>query len=246
MVTPETPGGQGALGPERWDRAERMGASASLPHGWQWQATLEAVAPPALERAVLIRRGKRLEYFTIAYNCLEGVVSIIAGLVAGSVALMGFGLDSAIEVTSGAALLWRLRSDDHIRREQRERMTLRAVGGCFLALAVYVACESFASLLGGRAPERSVIGMGVAAASLIVMPLLARAKRRVAREMASAALYADATQTDFCAYLSAILLGGLLLNALLGWWWADPAAGLVMTPIIANEGIEALRHRLCC
>jgi divalent metal cation (Fe/Co/Zn/Cd) transporter len=204
------------------------------------------VAAPALDRVVLIRSGKRLEYFTIAYNCLEGLISIIAGIMAGSVALMGFGLDSAIEVTSGAALLWRLRSDDHARREQRERMTLRAVGACFLVLAVYVAYKSLASLLGGRAPGRSAIGMAVALASLIVMPLLARAKHRVARGMTSAALHADATQTDFCAYLSAILLGGLLLNALLGWWWADPAAGLVMTPIIAKEGIEALRHRPCC
>ncbi|MBI3667274.1 MAG: cation transporter [Acidobacteria bacterium] len=199
-----------------------------------------------MDRSRLVTRGKRLEYFTIAYNSLEGLISIAAGVVAGSVALIGFGLDSAIEVTSGAALLWRLRSDNHIRREQRERMTLRIVGGCFLALAMYVAYESAAILLDSRAPERSLAGIALAVASLIVMPLLAKAKRQVAGKIGSAALNADARQAEFCTYLSAILLGGLLLNVLRGWWWADPIAGLAMAPIIAKEGQAALRGRTCC
>ena len=199
------------------------------------------------DRSLLVKRGQRLEYFTIAYNSLEGLIGIAAGLVAGSIALVGFGLDSIIEVTSGVALLWRLHHDtDNSGREQRERITLRVVGACFVALAVYVAYDSLFSLLAHQAPEKSNVGMGLAAVSLIVMPLLARAKRRIASGIQSAALNADARQTDFCAFLSAILLGGLVLNALLGWWWADPVAGLAMVPIIAKEGSGALKGRACC
>jgi divalent metal cation (Fe/Co/Zn/Cd) transporter len=194
-----------------------------------------------------VRRGERLEYFTIAYNCLEGIVSIAAGLAAGSVSLVGFGVDSVIEVTSGAAMLWRLRHDrDASRRAHVERRTLRIVGACFLALAAYVLWEAGESLLRREAPERSIPGIAIAGLSVIVMPLLARAKRRISTGIGSAAMRADSRQTDFCAYLSAILLGGLVLNAALGWWWADPAAGLVMTPIIAKEGSEALRGNTCC
>ncbi len=160
---------------------------------------------------------------------------------AGSIALVGFGLDSAIEVTSGAALLWRFHRGEHA-----ERTTLRIVAVCFLSLAVYVAGDSIYALLRGEAPERSLVGIGLAVASLIVMPLLARAKRAVARRIASDALRADARQTDFCMYLSAILLGGLLLNASLGWWWADPLSALSMAPIIAREGILGLRGKACC
>ncbi len=199
-----------------------------------------------VERAALVQRGQRLQYFTIAYNSLEGIIALVAGFVAGSIALVGFGFDSIIEVTSGAAVLWRLRRDvDAARREQRERRAVRIVGVCFLALAAYVAYESGESLIGGEAPERSLPGIALAAASIVVMPLLARAKRRVASGISSSALHADARQTDFCTYLSAILLGGLLLNALLGWWWADPLAGLVMVPIIAREGVDSLRQRSC-
>ena len=198
-------------------------------------------------RAASVRRGKRLEYFTIAYNCLEGVVAIIAGLIAGSIALVGFGLDSLIEVTSGAALLWRLRADvDEERRERVEAITLRIVGICFLALALYVAFDSIKSLIIHETPERSFPGILLAVASLAVMPVLSRAKRKVAAAIRSAALRADAKQTELCTYLSAILLGGLLLNALFGWWWADPVAALVMVPIITKEGIEALRGETCC
>ena len=206
-----------------------------------------AVAAATIDRTLLIKRGQRLEYFTIAYNSLEGLIGIAAGLVAGSIALIGFGLDSIIEVTSGVALLWRLHHDaDQSGREQKERTALRIVGACFLALAVYVTYDSLASLLTHQAPETSKVGMGLAAVSLVVMPLLARAKRRIASNIGSAALHADAKQTEFCTFLSAILLGGLLLNALLGWWWADPIAGLAMVPIIAKEGLGGLQGRACC
>jgi divalent metal cation (Fe/Co/Zn/Cd) transporter len=199
------------------------------------------------DRQRLVRRGQRLEYFTIGYNSLEGLVSIVAGVIAGSVSLVGFGLDSLIEVTSGAALLWRLHHDlDHSRREQVERITLRIVGGCFVALALYILYESGSTLIGHEIPERSIPGIIVAATSVIVMPMLARAKRRVAAGMGSGAMSADSKQADFCTLLSAILLGGLLLNALFGWWWADPVAGLVMVPIIGKEGVNGLRGKSCC
>jgi divalent metal cation (Fe/Co/Zn/Cd) transporter len=198
-------------------------------------------------RQELVRRGKRLEYFTIGYNSLEGLVSIVAGLIAGSVSLIGFGLDSLIEVTSGAALLWRLHHDlDHSRREQVERTTLRIVGACFIALTVYILYESGSTLIRHDSPERSIPGIIVAAVSVVVMPLLARAKRRVASGIGSRAMSADSRQADFCTYLSAILLGGLLLNALVGWWWADPVAGLAMVPIIGKEGVDGLKGKVCC
>jgi divalent metal cation (Fe/Co/Zn/Cd) transporter len=200
-----------------------------------------------MDRALLVKRGQRLEYFTIAYNSLEGLIGIAAGLVAGSIALIGFGIDSIIEVTSGVALLWRLHHDaDRSGREQKERITLRIVGVCFLALAVYVAYDSIASLLTHQVPEKSKVGMGLAAVSLVVMPLLARAKRSIAGDIGSVALNADAKQTEFCTFLSAILLGGLVLNAFLGWWWADPVAGLAMVPIIAKEAVGALAGQACC
>jgi divalent metal cation (Fe/Co/Zn/Cd) transporter len=199
------------------------------------------------ERAGLVRRGRRLEYFTIAWNSLEGLVAILSGLIAGSIALVGFGFDSLIEVTSGAALLWRLSADaNEEKRERIEAVTLRIVGVCFITLTFYVSYESITALLRRESPERSAPGIVLAAVSLIVMPLLARAKRRVARGINSCAMFADARQTDFCIYLSAILLGGLLLNALLGWWWADPVAALIMAPIIGKEGVEALRGKTCC
>jgi divalent metal cation (Fe/Co/Zn/Cd) transporter len=205
-----------------------------------------ATASPQ-NRQYLVRRGQRLEYFTIAYNSAEGLVSIIAGLIAGSVSLIGFGLDSLIEVTSGAALLWRLHHDlDHSRRERVERTTLQIVGWCFVALALYIAYQSGSTLIRHEVPERSIPGIIVAAVSLGVMPLLARAKRLVAAGMESGAMNADSRQADFCTYLSAILLNGLLLNALLGWWWADPVAGLVMVPIIAKEGVDGIRDKACC
>jgi divalent metal cation (Fe/Co/Zn/Cd) transporter len=198
-------------------------------------------------RSQLVRRGRVLEHFTVAYNSLEGLISIVAGLIAGSVSLVGFGLDSIIEVTSGAALLWRLHHDrNESRRAAVERITLRVVGWGFIALAVYITCDSGLTLASHEIPQRSIPGIILSATSLVVMPLLARAKRRVAEGISSAAMKADSRQTDFCTYLSAILLGGLLLNALMGWWWADPIAGFVMVPIIAKEGVDAIRGRGCC
>ncbi|MEO7146033.1 MAG: cation transporter [Bryobacteraceae bacterium] len=206
------------------------------------------IGPATLhDRASHVQRGLRLEYATIVYNSLEGLIAILSGLLAGSVALMGFGIDSIIEVTSGLGLVWRLRSDvNPARRERAERLSLRMVGICFVALAVYVTADALTSLVRSESPSESVPGIMLAIASLIVMPLLARAKRRVAARIGSAALSGDAQQSQLCAYLSAILLAGLLLNAVLGWWWADPLAALIMVPVIAREGVEALRGRTCC
>jgi divalent metal cation (Fe/Co/Zn/Cd) transporter len=198
-------------------------------------------------RPALIRKGRYLEYFTIGYNSLEGLIAVTAGFLAGSIALVGFGFDSLIEVTSGAVLLWRLHADvDEERRERIEAISLKLVGACFVLLAIYVSYDSISSLIRREAPDESLVGIVLAAVSLVVMPLLVRAKRRVARAIKSKALIADSKQTELCTYLSAILLGGLLLNALLGWWWADPVAALVMVPIISKEGIEALRGDTCC
>jgi divalent metal cation (Fe/Co/Zn/Cd) transporter len=207
-----------------------------------------AIGVTADGRARDVRRGLRLEYLTVGWNVLEAALSIAAGVAAGSIALVGFGADSLVEVSSGAVLLWRLRAEarNAERRERVERRALRLVGWCFMALAAYVVYESAASIVRREEPGASALGICVAALSLVVMPLLARAKRRVAARLSSRALEADSRQTDICAYLSAILLGGLALNAAFGWWWADPAAALLMTPIIVREGVEALRGETCC
>jgi divalent metal cation (Fe/Co/Zn/Cd) transporter len=205
------------------------------------------IVETALNRQAVARRGKQLEYFTIAWNSLEGLVAVIAGALAGSISLVGFGIDSFIEVTSGSVLLWRMSVDaDLQKREQREIVSLRIVAICFLALAAYLGYESVSDLVRRKAPEHSIPGIALACVSLVVMPLLARAKKKVGNELRSAAMHADAKQADFCVYLSAILLLGLLLNAALGWWWADPAAALIMVPIIAKEGIDGIRARACC
>ena len=197
-------------------------------------------------RQAVVQRGKRLEYFTIAWNSLEGVVAIVAGAIAGSISLVGFGIDSFIEVTSGATLLWRMHVDsDAPKRERNEHLSLRIVGVCFVALAIYVAYEAVTDLIGRKAPEHSLPGIVLACVSLIVMPVLSRAKKQVGKALGSIAMRADAKQTDFCVYLSAILLAGLLLNVALGWWWADPLAGLVMTPIIAKEGVAGIKGEAC-
>lgn len=197
-------------------------------------------------RAQSIRRGRLLEYLTIGWNLLEGAVAVGSGLIASSIALVGFGIDSFIESLSGAALLWRLHLDDLHRREQAEATALRLVGISFLVLAAYVSFDAVKSLIYREPPEESRIGIALAALSLFVMPWLASAKRKVAAKISSRALEADSRQSDLCALLSAILLGGLLLNAVFGWWWADPVAAVVMTPIIAKEGVEALRGETCC
>jgi divalent metal cation (Fe/Co/Zn/Cd) transporter len=201
----------------------------------------------AIDRTRLARRGRRLEYFTIGWNSLEGLVAVAAGTLAGSISLVGFGADSFIEVTSGATLLWRMAGDaNEAKRERREWIALRVVGWCFLTLAAYVGFEAVRDLATRQAPEKSAVGIGLACVSLVVMPLLARAKRRVGVALGSRAMHADARQTDFCMYLSAILLGGLLLNAALGFWWADPVAALVMVPIIFKEGLDGVRGDPCC
>jgi divalent metal cation (Fe/Co/Zn/Cd) transporter len=207
---------------------------------------MTSIAPT--ERQRVVRRGQWLTSATLVYNSLEALLSIGAGILAGSVALVGFGVDSVIELTAGVAALWRLRVDvDPLTRDRTERQAVRLIGLCFLALAVYVAYESVHALIGRRAPGKSVIGIVIAAASLIVMPLLARAKRRIAGRLASGAIAAEARQTQICAYLSAILLVGLACNATVGWWWADPAAALAMVPLIARDGVAALRGRtMCC
>jgi len=189
-----------------------------------------------------VRRGRRLELLTLGWNVVEAVVAVAAGAAASSVALVGFGIDSVIECLSGAVLLWRLQDGAGIERERR---ALKLVGVSFLLLAAYVAFEAASGLIAREAPERSPVGIVLAALSVVVMPLLARAKRRVAVRLGSRALDADSRQTDLCAYLSAILLAGLGLNALLGWWWADGVAALAMVPIIVNEGREALRGEVC-
>src|SRR5713101_2779607 len=200
----------------------------------------------ALDRQVFVRRGKRLEYFTIAWNSLEGIVAVVAGLLAGSISLVGFGVDSFIEVTSGAALLWRMSVDaDAESRDRNEKFSLRIVGVCFVALAAYVLYESISDLVARKAPQHSLPGIILACVSLVVMPILSRAKKRVGTELCGRPMRADAKQAEFCAYLSAILLIGLLLNALFRLWWADPVAALVMAPIVANEGIQRLRGRTC-
>ena len=198
-------------------------------------------------RPALVRRGLALNYITIGYNVVEAIVAIVAGVVSGSVALLGFGLDSVIEVTASGAAQWRLRTDlDAEGRERVERTTHRIIGWSFLALAVYVVVDSANALLRREQPERSVVGLVLLALSAVVMPILARAKRRVARAMTSRALEADAMQTSLCAYLSVIALAGVALNATLGWWWADPVAALAMVPIIAKEGVEGVRAEAHC
>jgi divalent metal cation (Fe/Co/Zn/Cd) transporter len=188
-----------------------------------------------------------MQYTTIAWNSAECVVALIAGVLAGSIALVGFGFDSAIEVTSSIAALWRLRWDaDEARRERAERHTLRVIGICFLVLAVYIAYDAGQALRQGDAPQSSMVGIALAALSLVVMPSLVYFKRRIASRLGSGALEAEARQTQICAYLSVILLGGLGLNAWLGWWWADPVAGLIMVPLIASEGIQAVHGKTCC
>ncbi len=195
---------------------------------------------------MLLRRGIHLEYLTVGWNLLEGIVSVWSGAVAGSIALIGFGIDSFVETSSGAVLLWRLKAERAGRNaEQVERRALRLVGVSFMLLAVYIAADSLKALLQREAPERSAVGIGIAVLSLLVMPWLAYQKRKAAGSLKSDALKADSRQTSLCAYLSVILLAGLLLNALFGWWWADPVAALAMVPIIAREGLEALRGDTC-
>lgn len=202
------------------------------------------VAPglSASDRASLGRRAQLLAGVSVGYNVVEALIAITAGLVAGSVALVGFGLDSVVEVSSGLIILWQFR---HRLPESRERVALRLMAWSFFALAAYVTAESARALLGGGTPDPSPVGIGLAIASLAIMPLLSWAQRRTGRALGSGTVVADSTQTLLCTYLSAVLLVGLVLNATLGWSWADPLAGLVIAAVAVKEGLEAWRGDAC-
>lgn len=197
------------------------------------------------ERTKLIHRALIYEWITVVWNVFEGIIAISAGVWAGSIALVGFGLDSFIEVTAAGALIWRLRkhgSENPDEESQAERTALRIVGITFFLLAAYVGYESIHALWTKEAPRESFIGILLAIVSSLVMPFLALMKRKVARQLESKALEADATETMVCSLLSIALLAGLGLNAWLGWWWADPAAGLVMVGFIFKEGWETFEE----
>ena len=200
-----------------------------------------ALAPS--ERARLGRRAQLLAGASVAYNSAEAVIAITAGAVAGSAALVGFGLDSVVEVSSGLVILWQFR---HALPQSREQLALRLIALSFFALAAYVAQDAVRALLSGDEPDPSRVGIVLAATSLVVMPFLSWAQRRTGRALHSNAVVADSTQTLLCTYLSAVLLGGLLLNATLGWAWADPVAGLVIAAVAAKEGRDAWRGKGCC
>lgn len=190
-----------------------------------------------------VRLALKLEYFTIAWNVIEAMVAVGAGWVAGSIALVGFGLDSLIEVASAATLVWRLKkTGDPDEELEAERRSLRIVGYTFFALGAYVTFEAASILFRRSTPDASIVGIVLAGLSLLVMPWLGFAKMRVARRIGSRALEADATETLVCSYLSLTLLIGLGANALLGWWWADPLAALAIVAFVVREGKEALKE----
>jgi divalent metal cation (Fe/Co/Zn/Cd) transporter len=205
-----------------------------------------AGATTAAPRSALLRRGLLLEYLTVGWNIGEGVVGVVSGLVAGSPALIGFGVDSFVESVSGAALIWRLRSEiggdlDGDAIDRVERRAERFVGVAFLLLAAYVAFEAVRALVSGSAPDASPVGIVLTAVSIVVMLWLAHAKRQTGEALGSRALIADSMQTYACWDLSVTALAGLVLNAALGWWWADPVAALAIAVILVREGLEALR-----
>lgn len=201
------------------------------------------------ERPALVKQGLRLEYLTVGWNIVEGVVSVAAALAAGSVALLGFGIDSFVETTSGLILIWRLRAERRARDpEEVDRLDQRAhklVGLSLFLLAAYVAFDATKALITRERPEPSLVGIAITSLSLTVMWWLARAKRRTARRLGSRALEADSFQTTACFWLSLITLVGIALNAALGWWWADPVAALGMTWFLVAEGRESWRGEDC-
>ncbi|MBN9112322.1 MAG: cation transporter [Pseudonocardia sp.] len=198
---------------------------------------------PDARRAVLTRRIRLLVAATITYNVVEAVVAIAAGSAADSIALIGFGLDSVIEVSSAAAVAWQFSGPDPARRE---RVALRVIAFSFVALAAYVTVESIRGLLGAAEAEHSTVGIALVALSVAIMPFLSWAQRRAGRDLGSSSAVADSRQTLLCTYLSAAVLVGLLLNSTLGWWWADPAAGLVLAALALREARNAWRGDLCC
>jgi divalent metal cation (Fe/Co/Zn/Cd) transporter len=200
------------------------------------------VSTDAARIHVLRRRIRWIVAFTITYNVIEGVIALIAGGVASSAALIGFGLDSFVEVLSAAAIAWQFSAADP---EIREKPALRIISLSFFALAAYVTVDAVLSLVGVREPEHSPVGIALAAISLVVMPVVSWLERRAGRELGSASAVADSKQTLICAYLSAALLIGLLLNSLLGWTWADSMAALVIAGFAVREGLEAWRGDAC-
>lgn len=197
----------------------------------------------AERRRHLGRRAQLLAGASVAYNLVEAAAAVVAGAIASSIALVGFGLDSVVEVMSGMVILWQFRRP---LPETRERQALRLIAVSFFALAGYVTVESARSLLGAREPDHSTLGIGIATASLLVMPFLSWAQRRTGRELGSGSVVADSKQTLLCTYLSAVLLLGLVFNATLGWGWADPVAGLMIAAVAVREGLEAWRGENCC
>ncbi|MBT2897225.1 cation diffusion facilitator family transporter [Streptomyces sp. McG3] len=208
--------------------------------------TTLSLGPSPARREVLARRIRLLVAVTIAYNVIEAVVALTAGTIASSSALIGFGLDSVIEVSSAAAVAWQFSAREHAVRESRERTALRIIAVSFFALAAYVAVDAVRALTGTGEAEPSPLGIVIAALSLAVMPFLSAAQRRAGREIGSASAVADSKQTLLCTYLSAVLLAGLLLNATLGWTWADPVAALAIAGLAVKEGREAWRGKGCC
>ena len=194
-------------------------------------------------RSVLIRRARLLAGASVAYNVVEAIVAIGSGRVADSTALVGFGLDSTVEVASGLVILWQFGRP---MPEERERLAQRLIAASFFALAAWIAVEAVRALATFDVPDPSLVGIVLAALSLVVMPFLSVAQRRTGRELGSGAVVADSTQTLLCTYLSAVLLVGLLANALLGWWWLDPVAALAIAAVAVREGRSHWRGDACC
>lgn len=205
------------------------------------QPTFSLLGPQ--RRAVLVRRAQLLAGASVVYNVAEAVIAIAAGRVADSTALIGFGLDSTVEVASGLVILWQFR---HPLPEEREHRARRLIAVSFFALAAYVTFESARALLTGAHPDSSPVGIALALASLAVMPLLSFAQRRTGRELGSGAVVADSTQTLLCTYLSGVLLVGLLANTLFGWWWLDSVAAIAIAAVAVREGVENWRGDDCC
>ncbi len=201
-----------------------------------------SLLPPS-RRTALVRRARLLAATSVAYNVIEAVVAVTSGRIADSTALVGFGLDSTVEVMSGVVILWQF---GHPVPEEREHLARRLIAVSFFALAAYVTVESVRAVMTREQPDTSVVGIALAALSLLVMPLLSRWQRRTGRELGSGAVVADGTQTLLCTYLSAVLLVGLLANALLGWWWLDPVAALVIAAVAVREGRSNWRGDACC
>lgn len=194
-----------------------------------------------VDSVALSRRARGLAWVTLVWNVAEAVIAISAGAAANSMALIGFGLDSSMEVMSAIVIIWQL----HGLKESRERVALKLIAFSFYALAGYVAVQALVNLTGGIEPSASPVGIGLAIAASIVMPILARAKQRTGRQMGSRTVVADGKQTKLCAYLSLILLGGLILNATVGWWWADSVAALAIAALAINEGRQAWNGESC-